>query len=207
MYHGHGCHPWDSATLRLPQYKKFEEGPCEETGILQEEPLSYFKVFDPREMPQEHSHLATYGNGDVKTIVENLSNNYLTEEEETSIISRWPALLARLVRQKAILASRPDDVRDCLILLNLMLTSTPSTAKCEPGFSAMNHLKCNLRTALGQNTLQTWCKCVGDWAVASWLTELLCNNVFVKSLKKCSAMWCCEPGGVGIFVVFFASSW
>ena len=100
-------------------------------------------------MPLEHSHLATHG-------------NYLTEEEETSIISMWTALCTRLVRQKAIspndvfsnlLASRPDDVKDSLILPDLMLTSTPPTAKCKPCFSAMNHLKCNLQTILGQNTL------------------------------------------------------
>ena len=100
-------------------------------------------------MPLEHSYLATYG-------------NYLTEEEETSIISMWTALCTRLVRQKAIcpndvfsnlLASRPDDVKDCLILPDLMLTSSPPTAKCKPGFSAMNHLKCKLRTILGQKTL------------------------------------------------------
>ena len=109
-------------------------------------------------MPLGHSHLATYGNRHIKSLVGHFSNNYLTEEEETSIISMWPALPTRLVRQKAIspndvfsnlLASRPDDVN----LLDLMLTSTPSTAKCEPGFSAMNHLKCNLQTILGQNTL------------------------------------------------------
>ena len=114
-------------------------------------------------MPLEHSNQATYGNRDVKSLVEHFSNNYLTEEEETSIISCvWPALRTRLVRQKAIspndvfsdlLASRPDDVKDCLIFLDLMLTSTPSTAKCETGFSAMNHLKCNLWTILGRNTL------------------------------------------------------
>ena len=112
--------------------------------------------------PQEHYHLATYGNHTIKSLVGHFSNNYLLEEDETSIISMWPALRTRLVRQKAIspndvfsnlLASRPDDVKDCLILLDLMLTSTPSTAKCEPGFSAMNHLKCNLRTIMGQNTL------------------------------------------------------
>ena len=35
-----------------PQYKKFKQGYCEETSILQEEPLSYFKVFDStKEMP------------------------------------------------------------------------------------------------------------------------------------------------------------
>lgn len=185
-----------------PQYKRFEEGYCEETGILkcgknntqevrltrggtslerefdsfltevkgyidsrfgnlQEEPLSFFKVFDPREMPQERSHLATYGNLEVRSLVEHFSN-YLTEEEEGNITAQWPALRTRLVRQKAIspndvfsnlLAARPDDVKDCLILLDLMLTLSPSTAKCERGFSAMNHLKCNLRTTLGQNTL------------------------------------------------------
>ena len=107
-------------------------------------------------MPLEHSNQAPYGNR------EHFSHNYLTEEEETSIISMWPALPTRLVRQKAIspndvfsnlLASRPHNTKDCLILLDLMLTSTPSTAKCEPGFSATNHLKCNLRTTLGENTL------------------------------------------------------
>ena len=72
------------------------------------------------------------------------------------------ALHTRLVRQKPIspnnvflnlLASRPHNTKDCLILLDLMLTSTPSTAKWELGFSATNHLKCNLRTTLGENTL------------------------------------------------------
>ena len=43
-----------------PQFKRFNEGYCQETGILQKDPVSYFKVFDPREMPQKHSHLATY---------------------------------------------------------------------------------------------------------------------------------------------------
>ena len=82
--------------------------------------------------------------------------------EEKSIISMWSDWRTGLVKQKAIspndvfsnlLASRPDDIKDCSILLDLMLTSTPSTAKCEPGFSGMNHLKCNLQTILGQNTL------------------------------------------------------
>ena len=48
-------------------------------GNLQEEPLSYFKVFDPRKMPQECSRLATCGNREVKSLVEHFSNNYLTE--------------------------------------------------------------------------------------------------------------------------------
>ena len=50
-----------------PQYKKFKDGYCEETSILQEEPLSYFKVFDPKEMPQERSCFATYMARQVKS--------------------------------------------------------------------------------------------------------------------------------------------
>ena len=71
-----------------PQYKKFKEGYCKETGNLQNDPLTYFKAFDPREAPQELSNLATYRNCDVKSLVEHFSNNYLIEEEETSIASK-----------------------------------------------------------------------------------------------------------------------
>ena len=84
----------------------FKEGYCEETGILQKESLSIFKAFDPRGVPQEHSNLATYGNCDVKSLVEHFINNYL-KEEETSIIAQWPAMSTSPVRQKAI---SPNDV-------------------------------------------------------------------------------------------------
>ena len=85
----------------------FKEGYCEETGILQKESLSFFKALDPRGVPQERSNLATYGNRDVKSLVEHFINNYLKEEEETSIIAQWPAMSTRPVRQKAI---SPNDV-------------------------------------------------------------------------------------------------
>jgi len=108
-------------------------------------------------MLQEHSHLATYSNHGIKSLVEHFSNNYL------GIIAQWSALSTkRLVKQKAIspndvfsnlFSSRPDGVKACLILLDLTLTSTPSTAQCEQGLSATNHFKCNLRTTLSQNTL------------------------------------------------------
>ena len=85
----------------------FKEGYCEEKGILQKESLSFFKAFDLRGVPQERSNLATYGNRDVKSLVEHFINNYLKEEEETSIIAQWPAMSTRPVRQKAI---SPNDV-------------------------------------------------------------------------------------------------
>ena len=67
---------------------------------------------------------------------------YLIEAEKTSVSTQWPALRTSLVRQKIIhpnkaftnlLASRLDDVRDCLILLDLILTLSPSAAKYERG--------------------------------------------------------------------------
>ena len=112
-------------------------------------------------MPQERSSLATYGNNEVRSFVEHFSY-YLTAEEKTSIIAQWPALRTRLVRQKAsnpndvfsnLLTSRPDGIKDCVLLLDLVLTLSPSTAKCERGFSSINQLKSNLRTTLAQNTL------------------------------------------------------
>jgi len=67
---------------------------------------------------------------------------YLIEAEKTSVITQWPALRTSLLRQKIInpnmaftnlLASSLHDVRDCLILLDLILTLSPSGAKYERG--------------------------------------------------------------------------
>ena len=149
----------------------------------------------------EHSHLATYGNPDVKSLVEHFSNNYLTKEEETSIITMWCVLCTRLIRQEVIspndvfsnlLASRPDDGKDSLILLDLMLTSTASIAKCEPAFSAMNHLKCYLQTILGQNTLSDFMQISSDHAmkvyrphsaISNWFSEANTNRHILKIFK------------------------
>jgi len=105
MYHGHGYHTWDhSHTLKLTQ--TWERTPVQE---VQRRLMwrSYFKAFDPREVPQEQSNLVTYGIRDVKSLVEHFSNNYLKEEKETSIIAQWPSMNTRIVRQKAI---SPNDV-------------------------------------------------------------------------------------------------
>jgi len=67
---------------------------------------------------------------------------YLIEAETKSIMTQWPALCKSLLRQKIInpnkaftnlLASRLDDVMDWLILLDLILTLSPSAAKFERG--------------------------------------------------------------------------
>jgi len=67
---------------------------------------------------------------------------YLTGAETTIMMAQWAGLRLRLARQKIInpnevftnlLASRLDDVRDHLMVLDLILTLSPSAAKCERG--------------------------------------------------------------------------
>ena len=84
--------------------------------------------------------------------------------------------------------SRPNDVKDCLILLDLMLTSSPSTAKCEPGFSATNHLKCNLWTPCQtwyKGTLQTMQWRPSDWnsALSNWFRGAKTKRHILKIFK------------------------
>ena len=127
-------------------------------GNLQEKPYSLFRIFDPREMPQT---LAAYGYNEIRSLVQYFGY-LLTEKEKENILDQWPMLRTRLSRQKAnnpvdvfanLLASKPDDVKDCLVLVDLMMTLSPSTAKCERSFSAMNQLKSNVRTRISQGSL------------------------------------------------------
>jgi len=127
-------------------------------GNLQEKPYSLFRIFDPREMPQT---LAAYGHNEIRSLVQYFGY-LLTEKEKENILDQWPMLRSRLSRQKAnspvdvfanLLASKPDNVKDCLILVDLMMTLSPSTAKCERSFLAMNQLKSNVRTRISQRNL------------------------------------------------------
>ena len=117
-----------------------------------------FRIFDPREMPQT---LAAYGYNEIRSLVQYVGY-LLTEKEKENILDQWPMLRTRLSRQKAnnpvdvfanLLASKPDDVKDCLVLVDIMMTLSPSTAKCERSFSAMNQLKSNIRTRISQGSL------------------------------------------------------
>ena len=127
-------------------------------GNLQERPYNLFRIFDPREMPQT---LAAYGYNEIRSLVQYFGY-LLTEKEKENILDQWPILRTRLSRQKAnnpvdvfanLLASKPDDVKDCLVLVDIMMTLSPSTAKCERSFSAMNQLKSNVRTRISQGSL------------------------------------------------------
>ncbi|XP_020621997.1 uncharacterized protein LOC110059612 [Orbicella faveolata] len=111
-------------------------------------------------MPQDQADLATYSNKEVHPLVDYF-HHFLSDDEKQRIIEQWP-ILHRLARQKMhktldvfsnILMSPPDDVKDCIVLIDLLVTLSPSTAKCERGFSTMNQLKNSMRTLMNQDTL------------------------------------------------------
>lgn len=112
-------------------------------------------------MPQNQADLATYGNKEVRSLVDYF-HHFFSDDGKQRIIEQWPILRERLARQKMhktldvfsnILMSPPDDVKDCLVLIDLLVTLSQSTAKCERGFSTMNQLKNSMRTLMNQGTL------------------------------------------------------
>ena len=52
---------------------------------LREEPYSYFTVFDPKEMPQDQADLATYGNKEVRSLVDYFHHFFSDDENQTII--------------------------------------------------------------------------------------------------------------------------
>ena len=54
-----------------------------------------------------------------------------------------------------LMTTLPLDVKHCIILLNLRMTLSSSTAKCEWGLSLMNHIKSSAQTLMGLETLTT----------------------------------------------------
>ena len=116
---------------------------------LRKEPYSYFTVFDPKEMPEDQADLATYRNKEVRSLVDYF-HHFFSDDEKQRIIEQWPILRQQLARQKMhktlnvfsnIVMSPPNDVKDCLVLIDLLITLSPSTAKCERRLSTINQLK------------------------------------------------------------------
>ncbi|KAG1651875.1 Acid sphingomyelinase-like phosphodiesterase 3b [Nymphon striatum] len=104
-----------------------------------------------------------YGVENNRELVE-FFGSLLSAEERNAAISQWPALNTKISRRQeaklldvysSLLQSRPDDVCSCLALVEIMLSLSPSTATCQRGFSAMNKLKTDRKTRMGQKTLDS----------------------------------------------------
>ena len=129
---------------------------------LTTEPVSCFKVFDHRFWPMTREDLLHYGDDDVKTLVQHFAV-LLSDEEKKCILSEWLQLKLLLSCQRAVkplelyaslLISKPDSIKNVLVLVEIMTVLSPCTASCERSFSAMNRIKTSLKTTMQQGTLQ-----------------------------------------------------
>ena len=117
----------------------------------------------PGECRKTEVDLATYENDKLSSLV-NFFAHFLPNTEEKGIIEQWLILRARLAKQRTLktidvfsnrLLSPQEDVEDCLILIDLLVTLSPSTAKCKRRFSTMNQSKNLAHAQTNQDTLTT----------------------------------------------------
>lgn len=106
---------------------------------FKEAPLVYFKIFNFKFWPQD----------DVQCIVDHYKEQ-LSEEECNKIPQEWVVLKSYVVHfcgrpllpvYGELLRDRPARFQNILVLVDLMLTLSPSTAECERQFSSMNRIK------------------------------------------------------------------
>lgn len=131
-------------------------------------PLSLFSIFDCREWPTTRENLAVYGNDKIPDLVEHFKQ-LLTEDEANCMQMEWCALKGR-VKERAkdaktsqdvlniyghIIRLAPDNLVNIIILVNIMMTISVSTAIVERGFSALNRIKTPQRATMSQECLQS----------------------------------------------------
>ena len=128
---------------------------------LSKPPMNYFEVFDPTKVPGERKLRASFGNDKVAALTDHFKN-LLSDGEKEGAVFQWQELKIYLFNHQAmkpldiyatLLSSRPDSLKHILVIVELMLSLSPSTAKCERCFSAMNRIKTNLKTRMEQRTL------------------------------------------------------
>ena len=133
--------------------------------------------------------MALFGGDDVQCIVDHYKEQ-LSGDECNKIPQEWVALKSFVAHfcgrpllqvYGELLRDRPARFQNILVLVDLMLTLSPSTAECERQFSSMNRIKTALRNRLSNDSLQALMKinCDGpsdndfdpEEAINKWLTS------------------------------------
>ena len=93
-------------------------------------------------MPGERKPRASFGNDKVVALTDHFSN-LLSDDDKEGAVFQWQELKIYLFSHQAmkpldiyanLLSSRPDSLKHILVLVELMLSLSPSTAKCERCF-------------------------------------------------------------------------
>ena len=129
---------------------------------LSEEPLSCFDIFDISKLPHDREAMSVYGDKDIELLVKHFEP-VLTADEIESIPDEWSDLKTWMAAYRGVgrflhlygdlLRERPPHLSKVLVLVEALLTLSPSTAACERGFSTMNRVKTSHRTSLRSDTL------------------------------------------------------
>ena len=130
---------------------------------LSKKPLSYFEIFDIFQLPHDREALAVYGDKDVENLVHHFSE-VLTDEDIASIPDEWSDLKIWMGAHRGrnnlldlysdLVRESPEHLSNILVLVQLLLTLSPSTASCKRGFSCMNRVKYSQRTCLQNGVLK-----------------------------------------------------
>ncbi|XP_071964144.1 zinc finger protein 862-like [Antedon mediterranea] len=127
-----------------------------------EEPLSCFDIFDISKLPHDRQAVSTYGDRDIEMLVKHFES-VLTDDEIKAIPDEWSDLKIWMSAHRGVgrlidlygdlIRENPPHLSKVLVLLQVLLTLSPSTAACERGFSTMNRVKTCHRTSLLPDTL------------------------------------------------------
>ena len=137
----------------------------ERFGAFNEAPLIYFKIFNFCTWP-EQGPPAEYGNSSVSKLL--LHFQKVLDQDPDSALGEWPVLKQYLLQRRkhctgklrsfsdvyvTLLIEQPEDVGNILVLVEIMVVISPSTAGCERSFHLVNLVKNKLRTRLRNDTL------------------------------------------------------
>ena len=130
-------------------------------GNFSEPPLCSFKALDIRQLQLNRQELAVYGRSDLQNILDFFPTMFPKGDHPT-ILHQFLELKVHLKGLKSqnngqvymdMIQQKPPRFSSVLSVVELMLTISGSTAKCERAFSQMNQIKTCLRTRLNQETL------------------------------------------------------
>lgn len=172
--------------------------------------LCLFSIFDFMCWPSDKQELASYGSKELNDLVNHFSPVF-TEAESINAREEWQSFKVivnkisknnsnRYLVYKQLLSSKPDDLKNILLLLEIMFCISPSTAACERGFSAMNRLKKPERNGLRNSTLNNLMRiaidgpeiekfqataAINHWVINTKGTRHVKGHAFPKSAAQC----------------------
>ena len=132
---------------------------------FQKPPLVWMMIFDFKVWPKSFSGAnSSYGFTEIESLAEFYrQHRFFTDNEAENMPEEWTTLRTRInsIRTQDVIDVYRDllkemdaDIKNILVLVELMATISPSTAACERGFSTMKREKTNLRTSLADERLE-----------------------------------------------------